>query len=102
MYTRRNRWKSKTEEKRELKKEQLQKKCFFTVKKRFIASSMWTKYFMIKPNLKVQKGGSGISRYGKLHILFHTSRRKQRYWTKTQIETFLKKAPDKEYLQAKI
>ncbi|KAJ8916728.1 hypothetical protein NQ315_013932 [Exocentrus adspersus] len=70
---------------------------FFNVEKHFAASSMWTKYSMLKSMLK----------YGKLTSYLKVGSRK--YKTKkakilerNQIEEFLKKAPDVEYLQVKV
>ncbi|KAJ8909670.1 hypothetical protein NQ315_008900, partial [Exocentrus adspersus] len=79
---------------------------FFNVEKHFAASSMWTKYSMLKSMLKVHKG-IDISQYGKLTSYLKVGSRK--YKTKkakilerNQIEEFLKKAPDVEYLQVKV
>ncbi|KAJ8914177.1 hypothetical protein NQ315_015950 [Exocentrus adspersus] len=79
---------------------------FFNVEKHFAASSMWTKYSMLKSMLKVHKG-IDISKYGKLTSYLKVGSRK--YKTKkakilerNQIEEFLKKAPDVEYLQVKV
>ncbi|KAJ8918175.1 hypothetical protein NQ315_014041 [Exocentrus adspersus] len=76
---------------------------FFNVEKHFAASSMWTKYSMLKSMLKVHKGND-ISKYGKLTSYLKVGSRK--YKTKkakiperNQIEEFLKKAPDVEFLQ---
>ncbi|KAJ8918304.1 hypothetical protein NQ315_014174 [Exocentrus adspersus] len=78
---------------------------FFNVEKHFAASSMWTKYSMLKSMLKVHKG-IDISKYGKLTSYLKVGSRK--YKTKkakilerNQIEEFLKKAPDVESLQVK-
>ncbi|KAJ8912503.1 hypothetical protein NQ315_000679 [Exocentrus adspersus] len=79
---------------------------FFNVEKHFAASSMWTKYSMLKSMLKVHKG-TDISKYGKLTSYLKVESRK--YKTKkakilerNRIEEFLKKAPDVEYLQVKV
>ncbi|KAJ8912151.1 hypothetical protein NQ315_006115 [Exocentrus adspersus] len=79
---------------------------FFNVEKHFAASSMWTKYSMLKSILKVHKG-IDISKYGQLTSYLKVGSRK--YKTKkakilerNQIEEFLKKAPDVEYLQVKV
>ncbi|KAJ8917633.1 hypothetical protein NQ315_000117 [Exocentrus adspersus] len=79
---------------------------FFNVEKHFAASSMWTKYSMLKSMLKVHKG-IDISKYDKLTSYLKVGSRK--YKTKkakilerNQIEEFLKKAPDVEYLQVKV
>ncbi|KAJ8918238.1 hypothetical protein NQ315_014108 [Exocentrus adspersus] len=80
---------------------------FFNVEKHFAVSSMWTKYSMLKSMLKVHKG-IDISKYGKLTSYLKVGSRK--YKTKkakillerNQIEEFLKKAPDVEYLQVKV
>ncbi|KAJ8912509.1 hypothetical protein NQ315_015593 [Exocentrus adspersus] len=79
---------------------------FFNVEEHFAASSMWTKYSMLKSMLKVHKG-IDISKYGKLTSYLKVGSRK--YKTKkakilerNQIEEFLKKAPDVEYLQVKV
>ncbi|KAJ8921370.1 hypothetical protein NQ315_002986 [Exocentrus adspersus] len=79
---------------------------FFNVEKHFAASSMWTKYSMLKSMLKVHKG-IDISKYGKLTSYLKVGSRK--YKTKkakilerNQIEEFLKKAPNVEYLQVKV
>ncbi|KAJ8912458.1 hypothetical protein NQ315_002824, partial [Exocentrus adspersus] len=79
---------------------------FFNVQKHFAASSMWTKYSMLKSMLKVHKG-IDISKYGKLTSYLKVGSRK--YKTKkakilerNQIEEFLKNSPDVEYLQVKV
>ncbi|KAJ8921722.1 hypothetical protein NQ315_010632 [Exocentrus adspersus] len=79
---------------------------FFNVEKHFVASSMWTKYSMLKSMLKVHKG-IDISKYDKLTSYLKVGSRK--YKTKkakilerNQIEQFLKKAPNVEYLQVKV
>lgn len=79
---------------------------FFNVEKRFAASSVWTKYSMLKSTLKVHKG-IDISKYGKLtSYLKAESRnykpRKAKILERNQIEKFLKEAPDEEYLQVKV
>ncbi|KAJ8913487.1 hypothetical protein NQ315_013867 [Exocentrus adspersus] len=60
---------------------------FFNVEKHFAASSMWTKYSMLKSMLKLDHE--------------NIKRRRQRL-ERNQIEEFLKKAPDVEYLQGKV
>ncbi|KAJ8910396.1 hypothetical protein NQ315_010457 [Exocentrus adspersus] len=80
---------------------------FFNVKKNFAASLMWTKYSMLKSMLKVHKG-IDISKYGKLtsYLKVGKSRKyktkKAKILERNQIEEFLKKAPDVEYLQGKV
>ncbi|KAJ8911701.1 hypothetical protein NQ315_013163 [Exocentrus adspersus] len=76
---------------------------FFNVEKHFAASSMWTKIFYAEINAE----SIDISKYGKLTSYLKVGSRK--YKTKkakilerNQIEEFLKKAPDVEYLQVKV
>ncbi|KAJ8918237.1 hypothetical protein NQ315_014107 [Exocentrus adspersus] len=78
---------------------------FFNVENHFAASSMWTKYSMLKSMLKVHKG-IDISKYGKLTSYLKVGSRiyktnKAKILERNQIEEFLKKAPDVEYLQVK-
>ncbi|KAJ8918180.1 hypothetical protein NQ315_014046 [Exocentrus adspersus] len=70
---------------------------FFNVEKHFATSSMWTKYSMLKSMLKVHKG-IDISKYGKLTSYL---KKAKILLERNQIEEFLKKAPDVEYLQVK-
>ncbi|KAJ8910471.1 hypothetical protein NQ315_015606 [Exocentrus adspersus] len=79
---------------------------FFNVEKHFAASSMWTKYSMLKSMLKVHKG-IDISKYGKLTSYLKVGSgkyktKKAKILERNQIEEFLKKAPDVEYLQVKV
>ncbi|KAJ8909752.1 hypothetical protein NQ315_014362 [Exocentrus adspersus] len=79
---------------------------FFNVEKHFAASSMWTKYSMQKSILKVHKGVD-ISKYGKLTSYLKVGSgkyktKKAKILERNQIEEFLKKAPDVEYLQVKV
>lgn len=79
---------------------------FFYVKKRFAASSMWTKYSMLKAMLKVHKC-IDISKYGRLTSYLKAESRgykpkKAKILERNQIEEFLKKASDEEYLQVKV
>ncbi|RZC43073.1 hypothetical protein BDFB_015025, partial [Asbolus verrucosus] len=67
---------------------------FFNVKKRFAASSMWTKYSMLNPLLKVHKN-IDILIYVKLRY------RGAKVLEREYIEQFLKGAPDEEYLMKK-
>ncbi|KAJ8910398.1 hypothetical protein NQ315_010459, partial [Exocentrus adspersus] len=64
---------------------------FFNVEKHFAASSMWTKYSMLKSMLKVYKVESRKYETKKAKIL-----------ERNQNEEFLEKAPDVEYLQVKV
>ncbi|KAJ8911540.1 hypothetical protein NQ315_012793 [Exocentrus adspersus] len=65
---------------------------FFNVEKHSAASSMWTKYSMLKSMLKVHKGIDISKKY---------KTKKAKILERNQIEEFLKKAPDVEYLQVK-
>ncbi|KAJ8918303.1 hypothetical protein NQ315_014173 [Exocentrus adspersus] len=71
---------------------------FFNVEKHFAASSMWTKYSMLKSMLKVHKG-IDISKYVGSRKY---KTKKAKILERNQIEDFLKKAPDVEYLQVKV
>ncbi|KAJ8917625.1 hypothetical protein NQ315_000108 [Exocentrus adspersus] len=66
---------------------------FFNVEKHFAASSMWTKYSMLKSMLKVHRGIDISKKY---------KTKKAKILERNQIEEFLKKAPDVEYLQVKV
>ncbi|KAJ8914895.1 hypothetical protein NQ315_016047 [Exocentrus adspersus] len=70
---------------------------FFNMEKHFAASSMWTKYSMLKSMLKVHKG-CHISKY----VESRKYKTKAKILERNQIEEFLKKAPDVEYLQVKV
>lgn len=79
---------------------------FLNIKKKFAASSMWTKYSMLKATLKTHKN-IDISRYGKLIAYLKSASKtykpkKAKILEREHIEQFLKEAPDEEYLMMKV
>lgn len=79
---------------------------FFTASKRLAASSLWTKYSMLKTTLKVHRN-IDIANYGKL-ISFLKSKfrihrpKKAKILEQEHIKQFLQEAPEDKYLMMKV
>lgn len=79
---------------------------FLNVKKKFAASSMWTKYSMLKTTLKVHEN-IDISKYAKLTSYLKSESRtykpkKSKVLEREHIEEFFDKAPNDKYLMMKV
>jgi hypothetical protein len=79
---------------------------FFNAKKRFAASSMWTKYSMLKSTLKLHEN-TDISQYGKLIAFLKNESKnykckKSKVLEREHIQQFVAEAPDKKYLMMKV
>lgn len=78
---------------------------FYNAEKKFAASSLWTKYSMLKSTLKVHNN-LDISKYSKLTAFLKSKARryvpkKAKVLEREHIEVFLKEAGD-EYLMTKV
>lgn len=100
-----NNWKEKSGVKGAINEEVLLA-YFYNVNKKFAASSLWTKYSMLKTTLKVYRN-IDISKYSKL-IAFLKSKcrtykpKKAKILENKHITQFLKEAPDEKYLMMKV
>lgn len=79
---------------------------FLNMKKKYVISSMWSKYSMLKAALRVYKN-IDIGKYGKLCAFLKSESRgykakKAAVLERAQIEEFLTTASDIEYLMTKV